>query len=86
MQNAGFNVNNANKNVKSGINAVKTFKVWCQQDDNLKKEYENYKWKKVGDNITDEPVKLYDDAMDAVRYAVMYIKEMYYTDDSYLTL
>jgi len=86
MQNAGFNVNNANKNVKSGINAVKTFKVWCQEDDNLKKEYNSYKWKKVGDNITDEPVKLYDDAMDAVRYAVMYIKEMYYTDDSYLTL
>ena len=86
MQNAGFNVNNANKNVKSGINAVKTFKVWCQEDDNLKKEYNNYKWKKVGDNITDEPVKLYDDAMDSVRYAVMFIKEMYYTDDSYLTL
>lgn len=86
MQNAGFNVNNANKNVKSGINAVKTFKVWCQEDDNLKKEYNNYKWKKVGDTITDEPVKLYDDAMDAVRYAVMFIKEMYYTDDSYLTL
>ena len=86
MQNAGFNVNNANKNVKSGINAVKTFKVWCHEDDNLKKEYNNYKWKKVGDNITDEPVKLYDDAMDAVRYAVMFIKEMYYTDDSYLTL
>jgi phage terminase large subunit len=86
MQNAGFNVNNANKNVKSGINAVKTFKVYCQEDDNLKKEYNNYKWKKVGDNITDEPVKLYDDAMDAVRYAVMFIKEMYYTDDSYLTL
>lgn len=86
MQNAGFNVNNANKNVKSGINAVKTFKVYCKEDDNLKKEYNNYKWKKVGDNITDEPVKLYDDAMDAVRYAVMFIKEMYYTDDSYLTL
>ena len=86
LQNAGFNVNNANKNVKSGINAVKTFKVYCQEDDNLKKEYNNYKWKKVGDNITDEPVKLYDDAMDAVRYAVMFIKEMYYTDDSYLTL
>ena len=86
MQNAGYNVNNANKNVKSGINSVKTFKVWCQEDDNLKKEYNNYKWKKIGDNITDEPVKLYDDAMDAVRYAVMFIKETYYTDDSYLTL
>ena len=85
MQNAGFNVNNANKNVKSGLNAVKTFKVWCKQDENLKKEYENYKWKKIGDNITDEPVKLYDDAMDAVRYAVMFIKDMYFTEDSYLT-
>jgi phage terminase large subunit len=84
MQNAGYNVNNANKNVKSGLNAVKTFKVWCKQDENLKKEYENYKWKKIGDNITDEPVKLYDDAMDAVRYAVMFIKEMYFTDDSYI--
>jgi len=84
MQNAGFNVNNANKNVKSGLNAVKTFKVWCKQDENLKKEYENYKWKKIGDNITDEPVKLYDDAMDAVRYAVAFIKDMYFTDDSYL--
>lgn len=84
MQNAGFNVNNANKNVKSGLNAVKTFKVWCKQDENLKKEYENYKWKKIGDNITDEPVKLYDDAMDAVRYAVTFIKDMYFTDDSYL--
>ena len=84
MQNAGFNVNNANKNVKSGLNAVKTFKVWCKQDENLKKEYENYKWKKIGDNITDEPVKLYDDAMDAVRYAVMFIKEMYFTEDSYI--
>ncbi len=84
MQNAGYNVNNANKNVKSGLNAVKTFKVWCKQDENLKKEYENYKWKKIGDNITDEPVKLYDDAMDAVRYAVMFIKEMYFTEDSYL--
>ena len=84
MQNAGYNVNNANKNVKSGLNAVKTFKVWCKQDENLKKEYENYKWKKIGDNITDEPVKLYDDAMDAVRYAVMFIKEMYFTEDSYI--
>ena len=84
MQNAGFNVNNATKNVKSGLNAVKTFKVWCKQDENLKKEYENYKWKKIGDTITDEPVKLYDDAMDAVRYAVMFIKEMYFTEDSYI--
>ena len=84
LQNAGFNVNNATKSVKMGINFVKTFGVFCQEDEALKKEYENYKWKKVGDIITEEPVKLYDDAMDAVRYATTYIKETYYTDDQYV--
>jgi phage terminase large subunit len=32
----------------------------------------NYKWKSNGDNILDQPVKLYDDAMDALRYAIHY--------------
>jgi phage terminase large subunit len=84
MQNAGYNVNNANKVVKKGIDNVKTFGVYCQDDPRIKREYENYKWKKVGDAILDEPVKLYDDAMDAVRYATTYIKETYYTDDQYI--
>jgi len=84
MNNAGFNVLNANKVVKKGIDNVKSFGVFCEEDQRVKKEYENYKWKKIGDNITDEPIKLYDDAMDAVRYATTYIKENYYTDDSYI--
>jgi phage terminase large subunit len=84
MNNAGFNVLNANKVVKKGIDNVKSFGVFCEEDQRIKKEYENYKWKKIGDNITDEPIKLYDDAMDAVRYATTYIKENYYTDDSYI--
>ena len=84
MQIAGYNVNNANKEVKNGINNVKTFKVYCEENDNIKKEYDNYKWKKVKDTITDEPVKLYDDAMDAIRYAVQYIKSEYCTDNSYV--
>ena len=84
LQTAGYNVSNANKVVKKGIDNVKSFGVFCQDDPRLKKEYDNYKWKKVGDTITDEPVKLFDDAMDAVRYATHYIKEMYYTDDAYV--
>jgi phage terminase large subunit len=84
MQNAGYNVNNANKVVKKGIDNVKTFGVYCYDDPRLKKEYDNYKWKKVGDTITDEPIKLYDDAMDAIRYATTFIKEQYYTDDAYI--
>jgi phage terminase large subunit len=84
LNNAGYDVQNANKVVKKGIDNIKTFGVFCQDDKALKKEYENYKWKKVGDMITDEPVKMFDDAMDAVRYATTHIRQEYYTDDSYL--
>lgn len=84
MQIAGYNVNNANKVVKKGIDNVKTFGVMCQDDPRMKKEYDNYKWKKIGDTITDEPVKLFDDAMDAIRYATTFIKEMYFSDDGYI--
>ena len=85
LQIAGFNVNNANKEVKKGIDDVKTFGIYCKNDPNMKREYDNYKWKKVGDNIIDEPVKMFDDAMDAIRYATRFVKEQYYTDNSYFS-
>ncbi|CAB4134581.1 XtmB Phage terminase large subunit [uncultured Caudovirales phage] len=83
LNNNGYNVINANKAVKKGIDNVKTFGIFCMENEAVKKEYQNYKWKKIGDQITDEPVKLWDDAMDATRYAVAYIKEQYFTDDAY---
>ena len=83
MNIAGYDVINANKVVKKGIDNLKTFGVICQDDKALKREYENYKWKKIADFITDEPVKLFDDAMDAIRYATTHIRQEYYTDDSY---
>jgi phage terminase large subunit len=83
MNIAGYDVLNANKVVKKGIDNLKTFGVFCQDHKALKREYENYKWKKIGDFITDEPVKLFDDAMDAIRYATTHIRQEYYTDDSY---
>ena len=83
MNNAGYNVLNANKVVKKGIDNVKTFGVFALDDKHLVKEYQNYKWKKIGDQILDEPVKLFDDAMDAVRYATTYLKQQYFTDDAY---
>lgn len=83
LNNAGYDVQNANKVVKKGIDNIKTFGVFCQDDKAIKKEYENYKWKKIGDMITDEPVKMWDDAMDAIRYATTHIRQEYYTDDSY---
>ena len=83
MNIAGYYVQNANKVVKKGIDNLKTFGVICQDDKAIRREYENYKWKKIGDFITDEPVKLFDDAMDAIRYATTHIRQEYYTDDSY---
>ena len=83
MNIAGYDVQNANKVVKKGIDNLKTFGVICQDDKAIRREYENYKWKKIGDQILDEPIKLFDDAMDAIRYATTHIRQEYYTDDSY---
>jgi phage terminase large subunit len=78
-----FNTQNANKSVKDGINNVKQFKInVLNSDENIQKEYRNYMWKKIGDRILDEPVKNYDDAMDAIRYAVYQIKDLYYNSGS----
>jgi phage terminase large subunit len=81
---AGYNVLDADKSVQSGINSVKTFKVYCQNNEHARKEYENYKYKKVRDNITDDPVKLHDDFMDSVRYGVKYVRDNYFMNDGYL--
>lgn len=80
----GYNVQDADKSVQSGINSVKTFKVYCQENEHARKEYENYKYKKVKDNITDDPVKLHDDFMDSVRYGVKYIRDYYFMNDGYI--
>jgi phage terminase large subunit len=73
LQDNGYNIQNADKAVKKGIDDVKSFKVFTNSK-NVWKEFENYKWKKIGEKITDEPVKLWDDAMDASRYAIRNIK------------
>lgn len=85
MKLSGYNVHPANKSVKKGIDNVKQFKVYGYSDDkNMVTEFENYKWRKVGDRITDEPVKEYDDISDAIRYATYYIKEQYYDNSPML--
>jgi len=76
LRRAGYNCMNAIKNVKEGIDAVKSYKVFYHAESlNISKEFRNYKWKSQGDRILDEPIKLYDDAMDAIRYAILYHKK-----------
>lgn len=72
----GFNVMYADKSVKQGIDAVKSYKLFYHEESfNIAKEFRNYKWKMIGEKITDEPIKLFDDAMDAIRYAILYHKK-----------
>ena len=76
LRRAGFNCHNAIKNVKEGIDAVKSYKLFYHYEShNLSKEFRNYKWKSIGERILDEPIKLFDDGMDAIRYAVLYHKK-----------
>lgn len=69
----GYNAKLANKAVKEGIDAVKSFELSVDPNSlNMVKELRNYKWKTSGDIILDEPVKIYDDIADALRYAIYF--------------
>jgi len=71
LRRGGYNAKAARKEVTEGINSVKSYRLMVDKNStNLIKELRNYKWKTNGDIILDEPVKLYDDAIDALRYAV----------------
>ena len=73
----GYNVMNAKKDVKEGIDAVKSSRLYIKNTSiNTWKEIRNYKWKMKGDIILDEPVKFMDDAMDAMRYGIIYMKKV----------
>jgi phage terminase large subunit len=77
IRRAGYNIHNAIKNVKEGIDAVKSIAIsYHFESKNIAREFRNYKWKVINDKLQDEPVKLHDDAMDSIRYAVLYKKKM----------
>jgi len=76
IRRAGYKITEAIKDVKDGINNVKTFKVEIHSKaTNIIKENENYRYKKYNGEVTEEVIKLYDDAIDAMRYGLMYIKK-----------
>ncbi len=72
LQKHRFNVKPAKKDVFAGINRVKSFNIHVTKNStNIIKELNTYSWKedKNGNNL-DEPIKINDDALDAVRYAI----------------
>lgn len=79
LKRAGFRAVAANKDVKSGIDFVKSRKLYIHQGSvNLLKEIKSYKYKPKGlnsANIPEEPLKLNDHAMDAARYASISLRK-----------
>lgn len=71
---ANYNVKEADKDVWAGIQKVKSMPLYITENSvNLLKEIKNYKWKLDKDrNVKpeEEPVKINDHALDALRYAV----------------
>ena len=73
LANAGYRVGKTNKDVIEGINFLKGYKLRFTSDSpDLIKEIRTYSWRvdKEG-NEMDEPVKEFDDGMDACRYAAV---------------
>lgn len=74
MARARYNVKPADKDVWGGIQKVKGMPLYITENSvNLLKEIKNYKWKVDKDGVVkpeEEPVKINDHAMDAMRYAI----------------
>lgn len=74
MSRYNYNVKPADKDVWAGIQKIKTMPLYITESShNLIKEIKNYKWKVDKDGVVkpeEEPVKINDHALDALRYAV----------------
>ena len=72
MRNSNINAHPADKSVKDGIDFVKRQNLYVTSNSiNTLKEIQTYKYKedRMG-NVLDEPIKAFDHALDAVRYAL----------------
>jgi phage terminase large subunit len=76
IKRAGIKAVSANKNVKDGIDFVKSRKMFIHSGSaNLLKEVKSYKYMTKQAGITEVPLKLNDHAMDAGRYASISFKK-----------
>lgn len=75
LRREGYRIVEATKDVRDGILNVKSFRVYVSvKATNIIKENFNYRYKKINGIILEEPIKLFDDAMDAIRYGLMWVK------------
>lgn len=71
LKRAGYSAKSADKSVKEGIDMVKSKEVYINTNStNLWNESRRYSWKTKGEQIVYEPVKVNDDLLDSMRYAI----------------
>ncbi len=72
IRRAGFNAHLSDKDIRKGIDTIKSKKIYItKRSINLLKEYRSYSWKTTTDGaILDEPVRVMDDALCAMRYGI----------------
>lgn len=71
LKRAGYTAKSADKSVKEGIDLIRSKKLYLNiNSTNLIDEIRKYQWKTKGEQIIYEPIKLNDDLMDAMRYAI----------------
>lgn len=80
LVNAGINAYGTKKyegSVKDGIDYIRSHRIFVHSDSiELQKEMRSYKWKqKPNGDMIDEPVKAFDDLMDACRYGAISFKD-----------
>jgi len=85
IKRAGYNIWAADKNVKAGIDFTKRFDIVISPDSvELIKEIKSYKWKSdKNDVILDDPIKVNDHAVDAMRYAIFTHGQKHWTQSQF---
>jgi len=76
LNNAGWYVTKAKKNIKEGLNLMKQNQIIIDPSShNVMREFRGYMWRKYKDRILDEPVDFNNHAIDAARYATMKLSQ-----------
>jgi len=72
LRRAGFNVYQANKDVQSGIDFTKRYRLHIVDSPEIESELKTYKWKedKTSGSLKNEPVKFRDHGCDGFRYGI----------------
>lgn len=71
IRRAGFDTVLSLKEVKQGIDCVKSMKLYVNHNSSkLMSELRKYKWKMKDEMKTDEPIRLFDDGLCAIRYGI----------------